>query len=79
MAMAKYIKTSPQKFNLVAATIRGKDAGQALVDLEFSPRRVAQDVRKVLQSVQLQMRKIIMVWTLTVCMLLRHLLGSRLL
>lgn len=50
MAMAKYIKTSPQKLDLVAATIRGKDAGRALVDLEFSPRRVAQDVRKVLQS-----------------------------
>ncbi len=50
MAMAKYIKTSPQKLDLVAATIRGKNAGRALVDLEFSPRRVAQDVRKVLQS-----------------------------
>lgn len=50
MAMAKYIKTSPQKLDLVAATIRGKDAGRALVDLEFSSRRVAQDVRKVLQS-----------------------------
>lgn len=50
MAMAKYIKTSPQKLNLVAQTIRGKDAGTALVDLEFNSRRVAQDVRKVLQS-----------------------------
>ena len=50
MAMAKYIKTSPQKLDLVAATIRGKDAGKALVDLEFSSRRVAEDVRKVLQS-----------------------------
>ncbi|NQZ14456.1 MAG: 50S ribosomal protein L22 [Alphaproteobacteria bacterium] len=50
MAMAKYLKTSPQKLNLVADTIRGKDAGTALVDLEFNSRRVAQDVRKVLQS-----------------------------
>lgn len=50
MAMAKYIKTSPQKLNLVAQTIRGKDAGKALIDLEFNSRRVAQDVRKVLQS-----------------------------
>ena len=50
MAMAKYLRTSPQKLNLVAQSIRGKDAGRALTDLEFSSRRIAQDVRKVLQS-----------------------------
>jgi large subunit ribosomal protein L22 len=50
MAMAKYLRTSPQKLNLVAQTIRGKNAGKALIDLEFSSRRIAQDVRKVLQS-----------------------------
>jgi large subunit ribosomal protein L22 len=50
MAMAKYLRTSPQKLNLVCQTIRGKDAGKALVDLEFNNRRIAQDVRKVLQS-----------------------------
>lgn len=50
MAMAKYIKTSPQKLDLIAQTIRGKDAGKALIDLEFNPRRTAEDVRKVLQS-----------------------------
>src|SRR5262245_43088967 len=49
-AYSKYIKSSAQKLNLVAQTIRGKNAGKALVDLEFSKRRVAQDVRKVLQS-----------------------------
>lgn len=49
-AMAKYLRISPQKLNLVAQTIRGKNAGRALIDLEFSPRRIAQDVRKVLQS-----------------------------
>ncbi len=49
-AMAKYLRTSPQKLNLVAQTIRGKNAGRALTDLEFSSRRIAQDVRKVLQS-----------------------------
>ena len=49
-AMAKYLRVSPQKLNLVAATIRGKNAGKALIDLEFSNRRIAQDVRKVLQS-----------------------------
>lgn len=50
MAMAKYLRVSPQKLNLVARTIRGKDAGKAMVDLEFNSRRIAQDVRKVLQS-----------------------------
>jgi large subunit ribosomal protein L22 len=49
-AMAKYLRTSPYKLNLVAQMIRGKDAGRALVDLEFSSKRIAKDVRKVLQS-----------------------------
>ena len=50
MAFGKYFRTSPQKLNLVAQSIRGKNAGRALVDLEFSKRRIAQDVRKLLQS-----------------------------
>ena len=50
MAMAKFLRTSPGKLNLVAAMIRGKAAGRALVDLQFSNRRIAADVRKVLQS-----------------------------
>ncbi len=50
MAFGKYFRTSPQKLNLLAQTIRGKNAGRALVDLEFAKRRVAQDVRKLLQS-----------------------------
>lgn len=49
-AYAKYMRTSAQKLNLVAQTIRGKNASRALVDLEFSKRRIAQDVRKLLQS-----------------------------
>jgi len=49
-AMAKYISSSSQKLNLVAQTIRGKKADRALVDLEFNPRRVSEEVRKVLQS-----------------------------
>lgn len=44
------IKTSPQKLNLVAALIRGKVAERALNDLLFSKRRVANDVRKLLES-----------------------------
>lgn len=49
-AMAKYLRTSPHKLNLVAEMIRGKNAEKAMVDLEFCPRRIAGDVRKVLQS-----------------------------
>ena len=49
-AFAKYLRTSPQKLNLVAQTIRGKNAGQALIDLEFSKKRIAGPVRELLQS-----------------------------
>ena len=50
MAMVRHLRVSPQKLNLVARTIRGQNAGKALVDLEFNSRRIAQDVRKCLQS-----------------------------
>lgn len=50
MAMAKHIRTGSRKLNMIAQMIRGKDAGKALIDLEFCPRRVSQDVKKVLQS-----------------------------
>lgn len=49
-AFMKNIRTSPQKLNLVAQMIRGKKAGRALTDLEFSSRRVAQHVKKCLES-----------------------------
>ena len=49
-AYAKYIRTSPQKLNLVAQLIRGKSAERAMVDLDFCKRRVAKEVKKVLQS-----------------------------
>jgi large subunit ribosomal protein L22 len=44
------IRTSPQKLNLVAQSIRGLTADKALAQLTFSKRRVAHEVRKVLQS-----------------------------
>jgi large subunit ribosomal protein L22 len=50
MAYAKFIRSSPRKLNVVAATIRGKSCERALADLQFLPRRVAAEVRKVLQS-----------------------------
>lgn len=49
-AYVKHIRTSPQKLNLVAQLIRGKKAETAMTDLEFCKKRVAQDVRKALQS-----------------------------
>ena len=49
-AYAKNIRVSPQKLNLVAQTIRGKSAGKALIDLEFNSRRIAQNVKKLLES-----------------------------
>ena len=49
-AYAKYLRTSPQKLNLVAQMIRGQKAEKALVDLDFNSRRIAGDVKKVLQS-----------------------------
>jgi large subunit ribosomal protein L22 len=49
-AIGRSIRTSPRKLNLVAQSIRGKKAEAALNELTFSPKRVAKDVRKVLQS-----------------------------
>ena len=50
LAIGRMLKTSPQKLNLVAAMIRGKQVDKALADLTFSKKRVAVDVKKVLQS-----------------------------
>jgi large subunit ribosomal protein L22 len=49
-AFSKYIRSSAQKLGLVVQTIRGQKADKALTALEFSNRRVAQDVKKVLES-----------------------------
>jgi large subunit ribosomal protein L22 len=50
MAFGKMIRTSPQKMNLVAQSIRGKSCEVALNALTFSSRRIANDVKKVLQA-----------------------------
>ena len=49
-AIARMLRTSPQKLNLVAGLIRGKTVEKALADLTFSTRRIAGDVKKCLQS-----------------------------
>ena len=49
-AVLRTIRVSPQKLNLVAQSIRGKDAATAVAELTFSRRRIAQDVKKALQA-----------------------------
>ena len=49
-AVARNLRVSPQKLNLVAQLIRGKKVATALADLEFSRKRIAKDVRKCLES-----------------------------
>ena len=49
-AVARMLRVSPQKLNLVAGLIRGKKVSSALADLEFSRKRIARDVRKCLES-----------------------------
>ncbi len=49
-AFSKSLRTSPQKLNLIATMIRGKSVDKALADLSFSNRRIAGDVKKILQS-----------------------------
>lgn len=50
VAKSPSIRTSARKLNLVAASIRGKSAAVALTQLAFEKRRVAGEVRKVLQA-----------------------------
>lgn len=50
MAKSEAIRTSPIKLNLVAAMIRNKPVDKALAELTFCRRRVAGDVKKVLQA-----------------------------
>lgn len=49
-ASAKSLRISPQKLNLVAAMIRNMKVSDAIVQLTFSKKRIAQDVKKCLQS-----------------------------
>ena len=49
-AVVRNLRISPSKLNLVCAAIRGLPAENALAELTFSKRRIAQDVKKALQS-----------------------------
>jgi large subunit ribosomal protein L22 len=50
VAKARYIKGSERKLNLLAQLIRGKAAARALIDLEFSRKRMSGEVKKVLEA-----------------------------
>jgi len=49
-AVARMVRISPQKLNLVAGLIRGKKVSTALADLTFSRKRIAVQVKKTLES-----------------------------
>lgn len=49
-AVLRMYRSSPQKLNLLAQQIRGLSVERALAELQFSPKRPAKDVRKLLQS-----------------------------
>jgi large subunit ribosomal protein L22 len=49
-AVARLMRVSPQKLNLLAQLIRGKKVDRALADLTFSRKRIAKDVKKTLES-----------------------------
>ena len=49
-AKVRMLKTSPQKLNLVSRMIRNKPVNIALAQLKFSKKRIANDVRKCLES-----------------------------
>jgi large subunit ribosomal protein L22 len=49
LAVGRSIRVSPRKLGLVASFIRGMSAKDAIVQLTFLNKRVAQDVKKVVQ------------------------------
>jgi large subunit ribosomal protein L22 len=49
-AVARMLRVSPQKLNLLAQLIRGKKVSMALADLQFSQKRIATEVKKCLES-----------------------------
>ena len=50
VAIARNIRISPQKLNVIAGMIRGQSAEKALATLTFSRRRIADTVKKALES-----------------------------
>jgi large subunit ribosomal protein L22 len=49
-AVVKYVRISPQKARLVVDLVRGKKVGDASTILDFTPKKAARIVKKVLSS-----------------------------
>jgi len=49
-AIARNLRISPQKLNLVAASIRGMKVEKAIANLSFSRKRISNEVKKALES-----------------------------
>jgi ribosomal protein L22 len=49
-ASARYVRVAPRKARLIADQVRGMHIEQARALLEFSPRGVAEDIRKLIDS-----------------------------
>jgi large subunit ribosomal protein L22 len=49
-AVARNLRVSPRKLNLVAQSIRGLTVAKALAELQFSEKRISGAVKKLLQS-----------------------------
>ena len=49
-ARLRYARVSPQKCRLVADMVRGQPVGAALQTLEYTPKKAARIVKKVLES-----------------------------
>ena len=50
LAVATFLRTSPQKLDLVAGLIRNQPVDRAINQLAFSKKRIAREVRKTLES-----------------------------
>jgi large subunit ribosomal protein L22 len=50
LAVATFLRTSPQKLDLVAGMIRNQPVDKAINHLTFSKKRIARDVKKTLES-----------------------------
>jgi large subunit ribosomal protein L22 len=49
-AIAKYIRISPRKVNIVLKLIRGKDVKEAFAILKFTPKAASEIITKILKS-----------------------------
>jgi large subunit ribosomal protein L22 len=49
-AIARYVRISPRKVNIVLRLIRGKDVKEALAILKFTPKSASEIITKIIKS-----------------------------